>query len=110
MSNFRALIPLLTVDTDIEPLSQYLDFQPGEDSFFDSLVLEHGHHLQTLTQREKLFMLAFLANSLSLEASGDIGDRIIQLSQKCLSNLGEIDLLGLMSALSDQVRAGHYAE
>jgi hypothetical protein len=100
----------LTIDTDLEPLSYYLDFQPGEHEFLDSLVEEHGSHLQNLTQREKLFMLAFLANSLSFEANGEIGDRIIQLSQDCFSRLGVNDLLALITAVSDQLRGGYYAE
>jgi hypothetical protein len=101
---------LIDLVTDIEPIMDYLDFQPGENLFIDNLVNQHGSHLQTLTQREKLYMVAFLANSLSLEADGDIGNRIIQLSQDCFSELGGTDLLALIAALSDQLRGGYYAE
>jgi hypothetical protein len=101
---------LLTLDPDIDSLSEYLDFQPGEDLFFDELIAQYGIHLEKLTESEKLFLTVLLSQSLCLDAHGKVGNTIIPLSQKCLANFGKSDLLGLMSALADQIRCGHYAE
>lgn len=102
--------PLILASEEAETLDYYLDFQPGEDEFLDSLVENHGHYLQTFTKREKLFILAALANSVSFESPGVIDDKAHQFWQECYSKMSPNDLLGLMGALCEQIRWGHYAE
>jgi hypothetical protein len=93
-----------------EPLSDWLDFNPGEDSFLDSLIDEYGDYLQNLTKREKLFMLSAIANSISFEEPGVVDNRIHQLWQQCYAKMSPSDLLAFMGALTEQIRWGHYAE
>jgi hypothetical protein len=111
MNRLLTLMPLLTLDTDpIESLSYCLDFQPGEDIFLDSLVNEHGDYLEKLTKREKLFLVSAIANSISSEDPGVVSNEIHELATKCYDNMSLSDLLGLMGALTEQIRWGHYAE
>jgi hypothetical protein len=101
----------ISITTDMsEPLSYCLDFKPGEDDFLDSLIEEHGEYLEKFTKREKLFVVAALANSISFEAPGVIDDKAHQLWQQCYSKMSPSDLLAFMAALTEQVRWGHYAE
>jgi hypothetical protein len=94
----------------VEPLSDWLDFNPGEDNFLDSLIEEHGDHLENFTKREKLFMLSAIANNIAFEDPGVVSDRVQGLATKCYDNMSASDLLGLMGALAEQIRWGHYAE
>jgi hypothetical protein len=93
-----------------EPLSDWLDFNPGEDSFLDSLIDEYGDYLQNLTKREKLFMLSAIANNIAFEDPGVVSDEIHELAAKCYDSMSPSDLLGLIGAVSEQIRWGHYAE
>jgi hypothetical protein len=94
----------------IDPLSDYLDSQPGEDEFIDNLIEEYGDYLEKLTKREKLFILGSLANKVGFEEPGVVVDSIYQLVQACYFQMSLSDLLAFMGALCEQTRWGHYAE
>jgi hypothetical protein len=111
-TNLETIEPLhiiLNTADMAETLDYYLDFQPGEDEFLDSLVNEHGDYLEKLTKREKLFILGSLANKVGFEEPGVVVDSIYQLVQECYFKMSPSDLLAFMGALCEQIRWGHYA-
>ncbi|MBN3957493.1 hypothetical protein [Nostoc sp. NMS8] len=94
-----------------KPLGYYTAHTPGDGSYLELLEERYGATFEKITKKEKLFLVAAIADQLCAEQDGDPRIEIKQLPSEMYKNsLADSDLMGLLEALIAQIRWGQQHE
>ncbi|WP_445630424.1 hypothetical protein [Nostoc sp. DSM 114167] len=94
-----------------KPLGYYTAYTPGDGSYLESLENRYGATFEKMTKKEKLFLVAAIADQLSAEQDGNARIEIKQLPAEMYENsVTDSDLMGLLEALIAQIRWGQQHE
>jgi hypothetical protein len=89
-----------------KPLGYYTSYTPGDRSTFAELEEMFGTNLETLTVREKLFLIGSLASQLCVKKPGEVRASVQVASIGISQELQPGDIEGLLDFLINQVRWG----
>ncbi|QKQ75671.1 hypothetical protein [Nostoc sp. TCL240-02] len=89
-----------------KPIGYWTTFQPGDQSLLSQMEGAWGSHFEGLNEAERVWMVYQLASQLLLDAEGSVSDTVQQVIQHTKTGVDNLNKLGLMQALIEQVKGG----
>jgi hypothetical protein len=86
-----------------KPIGYWTSYTPAQNSYLDEIQLKYGSRLESLSLKEKMFLIISLSTHLACTSPGECRDEIYGVAHE-LKGLPASDQEGMIAALIEQIR------
>jgi hypothetical protein len=89
-----------------KPIGYWTNFAPRDGSLLSEMEQAWGSHFEKLNEAERAWMIYQLGYQLWQDAEESVSDGVETVIQQAQSHISNIDKLGLIQALVEQIKGG----
>lgn len=87
-----------------KPIGYWTNFNPGDDSLLSRMEIAWGSHFEKLNEAERAWMIYQLGYQLWQDTEESISDGVEAVVQHTQRHIPNVDKLGLIQALVEQIK------